>query len=482
MVREAGMIRRHPLLGGALVLLAACGGGEPQEPTPTTASVAHIAITPDPPRLGVGTSAQFTAVATDSAGAVLSGRAITWATSDTGIATVSPAGLVNAAQKGSVTITASSEGIQGSVQVTTAYLFSQISAGAYYTCAVTTASDGFCWGSAKRGQLGIGTIADSALVPTRVAGGLKFASIHTTSVIGGHTCALTTTGAAACWGSGESGQLGNGAFAASSSPVPVTGLPELARVAVGGAHSCALAKGSGAAWCWGFNGDGELGTGDTLGSGVPVAVGGRLAFRDISLGPAHTCGITTGGALYCWGELDPDHMFPPDTGRTRVPRLVSATLSFREVTEGWFHGCALTGEGAAYCWGDNQEGQLGTGDIAGGLTPLPVAGSVTFTSLSAGAFHTCGMGTSASTYCWGDNTYNQIGHPLGVSCEGTPSRCLMPEAVPSPPAFVAVSAGRAHTCALAADGDAYCWGANFLGELGNGTQDPSSLPVLVTSP
>jgi alpha-tubulin suppressor-like RCC1 family protein len=111
-----------------------------------------------------------------------------------------------------------------------------------------------------------------------------------------------------------------------------------------------------------------------------------------------------------------------------------------------------------------------------------VAGSGTFTSLSAGALNACAMGASGSTYCWGDNTYNQVGPPPGVSCEGTPSRCLMPELVPSPPVFAAVSAGGSHTCALTADGDAYCWGANFLGELGNGTQDPSSLPVLVTSP
>jgi alpha-tubulin suppressor-like RCC1 family protein len=427
---------------------------------------------------------QFTAVATDSAANVLTGRVIAWTTSDTSTATVSPTGLVGGVRKGSVTITASSEGIQGSVQIAVACLFTNISAGAYYTCAVTSGSDGFCWGGGSQGQLGIGTTVAEALTPTQVVGGLKFATISTSLTNGSskHTCALTVTGVAACWGKGNEGQLGDGAFVSSSSPVLVSGLPELERVAVGAAHSCALVKESGAAWCWGNNADGNLGNGDRVSSDVPVPVAGGLSFRSIDLGTTYTCGITTGGDLYCWGNLDLDHQFVPDTGSSLTPRLVSSTLELREVTAGWFHACAVDGAGAAYCWGDNHEGQLGSGDPLGGLTPAIVIGGLTFSSLAAGAEHTCGITTAGRAYCWGSDNGGQLGQPWNPTCGADDPSCVAPLEVPGLASMSAVSAGASHTCGITVGGEAYCWGANPVGELGDGTLVNRAAPMLVSSP
>jgi alpha-tubulin suppressor-like RCC1 family protein len=114
-------------------------------------------------------------------------------------------------------------------------------------------------------------------------------------------CGVTTTGAAYCWGNNEFGQLGNGSDKDSDTPVPVSGRLNFKSVsaAVGG-HACGITM-TGAAYCWGLNGSGQLGNGTKKNSNVPVAVSGGLTFVSISAGHFHTCGVTTDGELYCWG-------------------------------------------------------------------------------------------------------------------------------------------------------------------------------------
>ena len=278
------------------------------------------------------------------------------------------------------------------------------------------------------------------------------------------------------------GELGNGTFASSTLPVLISGLPELERIAVDAAHSCALVKESGAALCWGYNGRGSLGNGDTLNSNVPVPVAGDLRFRSIGLGVFFTCGITTAEDLYCWGDQDPDHQFAADTGSSLTPRLVQTDLKFREVTAGEFHACALAEGGAAYCWGGNQEGDLDSGDMQSGLTPVAVSGGLTFSSLGAGAEHTCGISTVGRTYCWGYDNRGQLGQPWNPTCGADFPSCVVPLEVPGLASMSVISAGRSHTCGVTTSGQAYCWGANGLGEFGDGTTDDSAFPVPVSSP
>ena len=66
-------------------------------------------------------------------------------------------------------------------------------------------------------------------------------------------------------------------------------------------HSCGLTK-TGAAYCWGSNYYGELGDGSWINSSTPLAVGGGLTFASVSAGSGHSCGLTTTGGAYCWGE------------------------------------------------------------------------------------------------------------------------------------------------------------------------------------
>jgi len=219
--------------------------------------------------------------------------------------------------------------------------------------------------------LGRGTGSNSSQPPDTILGELRFASLAAGSH---HTCGLTFSGAAYCWGRNNRGQLGDGTSGTNrSEPVPVSGGLSFLTLAAGFEHTCGVAV-SGATYCWGYNNFGQLGNGTSGPASVfltPVQVSGGYSFVALAAGLSHTCGVTSAGSALCWGWNQSGQVGDGTNAQSRTtPVQVAGGLEFRELHAGRDHTCGLATTGAAYCWGWTEKGRLGDEYIrrvAGGL-------------------------------------------------------------------------------------------------------------------
>lgn len=248
--------------------------------------------------------------------------------------------------------------------------FVSLTVGGWHNCALTSRGRAYCWGSGEQGRLGNDSNDDS-LIPAPVAGGLTFKAL---SAGWSNTCGLTAGGEVYCWG----GIQGTGMERFGSDPpifsVPkkVASVPKFKLVSSGGGHVCAITA-SGQAYCWGANERGQLGNG-AFGDGElqPVPVTGGLTFATISASLGTTCGVTIDGVAYCWGENGNGQLGNGSTTASSVPMRVSGPLTFASITASTNHTCAMTVDGEPYCWGSKGFG-FGTGSRDGSTEPQRVS-------------------------------------------------------------------------------------------------------------
>ena len=342
---------------------------------------------------------------------------------------------------------------------------SRVASGTSHTCALTTGGGVKCWGANHFGQLGNGSTAPSA-VPVDVRS--LEAGVVGLSGSGNHTCALTGEGTVKCWGANESGQLGNGSTDNSGVPVDVAGLgPGVLQVSAGASHTCALTR-SRTVLCWGTNGTGELGTGGTEASAIPVPVKGLPAGSTaVDVGNGFTCVVFTGSTVRCWGDNGDGQLGTGDRTGRLLWETVSTLPPSSVLSVGDAHACAVASDGAVACWGTNRAGQLGISMAGtGSLTPIVVPGLPQggVTAVSAGYNRTCGV-ASGSVVCWGGAMDAAAAEKAG------------PQAVAELKGVTEVSVGTFHACAATAQAVS-CWGENSNGQLGDGTTSASEVPVV----
>jgi alpha-tubulin suppressor-like RCC1 family protein len=296
----------------------------------------------------------------------------------------------------------------------------------------------------------------------------------------------------------------------------VSGLSDVAAIATGSGHDCALLT-DGTVECWGDNSSGELGAGTMTGpqtcfdgspcSATPVAVSGLSGVTALAAGGSQTCALLAGGTVECWGDnaygelgegtsTGPQRCveeFACSTAPVAVPGLSGVTA----LAAGAEHTCALLSAGTVVCWGDNTFGELGDGSILGpeqcrggdptgeigagycSTTPVAVSGLSGVVALAAAGWETCALLSGGTVVCWGYDEYGWLtgatSADLGI-CGGGDQCAMTPIAVPGLSGVTAVAAsGEWQTCALLSGETVECWGDNAYGELGDGTSTGNTM-------
>lgn len=382
----------------------------------------------------------------------------------------------------------------------------QIAAGNGFTCALTTGDDIYCWGDDTYGQLGDGTEVEEppfesspVLVVDPTAGAVNWAQV---SAGNAHVCARTTANAVYCWGTNASWQLGLGDGFDDDFHIPMPidtsgGIPDTyTGVSAGSVHSCAIATG-GTAWCWGGNLGGELGTGTVITQATsPIAVDmssiAVSGFTNIAAGGYFTCALEGDGDAWCWGAEDSGELGnggdASDTVYAPVAVVMPSSVDFEQIDIDYVNACARSTTDVVYCWGDDSLGGVGNTSNDGSETQwftVPVAiataGALpdTYASMDTGDGFACGVTAAGEAWCWGTDDYGQLGiGDWNQSSETAPTRVADRGSLI--PSDIAIGDGVA--CALDVIGRAWCWGANGMGQIGDGTRTDRLLPTAVTMP
>jgi alpha-tubulin suppressor-like RCC1 family protein len=334
-----------------------------------------------------------------------------------------------------------------------------------HSCALTMAGGVKCWGLNIWGQLGDAS-TDMRVTPVDVSG-LRGGVVAITAGMS-HTCALTIAGGVKCWGFNFYGQLGDSTTTGRLAPVDVSGLAVgVAAITAGAFHTCAVTTSRGAK-CWGDNGYGQIGDNSTPNRPTSVDVSGLASgVADIAAGRLHTCALTTGGGVKCWGANFYGQLGDNSTMESLTPVDVSGLPSgITAIAAGRSHACALTSAGGVKCWGSILSTPI--------LTPIDVSGlGIAVAAITAGGDHTCALATAGGVKCWGSNTQGQLGD------NSTLSRFTPADVWGHRDGVAAIRAGGDHTCALTTVGGVKCWGLNILGELGDGTAGHRYIPAAV---
>ncbi|PRW59723.1 ultraviolet-B receptor UVR8-like isoform X2 [Chlorella sorokiniana] len=270
---------------------------------------------------------------------------------------------------------------------------------------------------------------------------------------------------------------------ASAAPVPVSTAVALSRPAAGG-WGFALATAGDRLYSWGVNSATLLAKAGANEDGVDPADLDEVAagVSEAAAGFDHGLAVTADGKVLVWG---PAHR-PAGTGTGLLLSPVPFKVPIVRVAAGEHHSLALSAIGDVFAWGSNAEGQLGSG-AAGGASaePVAVAGPASgatdaavaapVTAIAAGARHSVAVSSQGHCLAWGWSLHGQCG--TGKAAPSVPAPTVV--AALGPLKVVGAAAGIGHTIVCTDQGDAYAWGLNADGQLGDGTDLSSLEPKLV---
>ncbi|WP_445339747.1 RCC1 domain-containing protein [Bifidobacterium sp. ESL0825] len=348
----------------------------------------------------------------------------------------------------------------------------------------------------------------TTITPPDTSRGIRFNQVSASYFY--HSLAVGSDGNAYAWGINVNGQLGDGTTTTRTMPVKVSkpaGTPAdftYVQVSAGQYHSLAVGS-DGNAYAWGDNSYGRLGDGTTDPRPTPVKVSkpagapAGFAYVQVSAGCFHSLALGSDGNAYAWGNNQYGQLGNGTTTTQTItpvkvdkPADTPTDFTYLQVSAGDLHSLALGSDGNAYAWGSDANGQLGDGtttitDTSMQTSPVKVgkpAGTptdFTYLQVSAGNEYSLALGSDGNAYAWGYNKYGYLGDGT-TTTRPTPVKVGKPAGTPADFTFLQVNAEYYHSLALGSDGNAYAWGWNMYGRLGDGTQTERHTPVKVGKP
>ncbi len=417
----------------------------------------------------------------------------------------------------------------------------KVTAGYYHACALLTGGAVKCWGYNAYGQLGQNNTTTIGTGGGSMAGmiAVNLGGHAATDISAGayYTCAVLDTGKARCWGYNYYGNLGTGDtvnYGSDNAAASVANVPEISfagrsivKIQASGYHTCALLD-NGTLRCWGYNYAGQLGYGDTVNRGgapgqmstltaVPLGTGRTVV--SMGLGDSHTCAILDNNTLKCWGyntwgnlglghrnnvgvnmsEMG-DNLPAVNLGTNTIPLKVAKTMGSNT--------CILAqrdSQNVIFCLGQDLYGEDATMRFSVGIRNSDMGSNLAITDLGnadgpvtkisqAGVYGFCGIFGNGNAKCWGYNTatwmllgsnssqdyvgdtYGEMGNSLPYVKAGIGVKVLQ------------TSGGKytaSSTCGLfdnAGTIEAKCWGYNYHGNGGQDTTNNMAYPYIATIP
>jgi len=250
------------------------------------------------------------------------------------------------------------------------------------------------------------------------------------------------------------------------------------KIVAGGNHTVAL-RSDGTIWAWGDNTFGQLGDGAVISRNVPVRVGTDTDWSDVSAGFYHTLALKTDGTLWAWGDNTKGQLGDGAVSFSRsAPVKIGTDTNWLAISAGDFHSLARKTDSSLWAWGDNGSGQVGNGSVVPGIQTVPLRiGTDTGSRIAAGGSHSLAIKALGTRWAWGFNGAGQLGNGTNIDAVAPVQSVL-----PPPFSWNAVSAGKAHSLAIWGPTETlWAWGENTFGQLGNGTNLNSNVPVQVTA-
>jgi alpha-tubulin suppressor-like RCC1 family protein len=351
----------------------------------------------------------------------------------------------------------------------------QIDVGSQHSCVLKSDTSIWCWGNNQDSQLANGSYIYYSLQQTQVRDSRYRPFLYSKAVTAGvfHTCALIRTGTVWCWGHNGSGQLGDRTTTNRNYPVQVIRADGIALSGIthidAGLDSTCARNSSGYVFCWG-NGS---------------AVGAQLVYKSdgfalqavtISNSHDHACAIAVTRAVWCWGEGEygrlGNNSGSDQSSAVEVQRSTGGSLgSITHIATAEAHTCARQSNSTLWCWGRNGAGQIGDQTKDDRYQAVEVMSGVSTVNdakaIFTGYAHSCYITTTNILKCWGNNWAGQVGN--GTQITQLEPVVVKQATMATMSGVTSGSGGQDHTCVIATGAVVWCWGLNYYGQVGDGT-------------